>query len=72
MATIKVISKVGDTNHLKYGRLVRGKEYDIDEADFGDEIFEKIESVFARSKEAKQSKKEVATPARNGKKAKEE
>ncbi len=38
---IKVISKVGDTYHPKYGRLVKGMELEIEEADFGKEIFKK-------------------------------
>jgi hypothetical protein len=41
---IKVISKVGDTVHPKYGRLVKGMELDIEEADFGKEIFKKKSS----------------------------
>jgi hypothetical protein len=43
MATIKVTAKIGNTFHPKYGALVEGQEYTIDEADFGDEIFEKVD-----------------------------
>lgn len=41
MAVIKVIAKIGDTHHPKYGLLIKGQEYEIDESDFGDEIFER-------------------------------
>jgi hypothetical protein len=40
MATIKVIAKIGDTIHPRLGTLVKGEEYEIDETEFGDEIFE--------------------------------
>jgi len=45
MATIRVIAKVGDTYHPKYGSLEKGREYDIEESDFGDEIFEKTKGT---------------------------
>ncbi len=41
MAIIKVTSKISNTYHPKYGELVAGQEYEIDEQDFGDEIFER-------------------------------
>jgi hypothetical protein len=44
MATITVIAKIGNTFHPKYGALVQGQELQIEEADFGDEIFEKRSS----------------------------
>ncbi len=43
MAVIKVRSKIGNTVHPKYGPLEEGQVLEIDEADFGDEIFERYE-----------------------------
>jgi len=43
MATIKVKSKVENTIHPKYGPLKKGQILEIDEKDFGDQIFEKID-----------------------------
>jgi hypothetical protein len=42
MGMIKVKSRVGDTVHPKYGCLEVGRGLEIDEADFGDEVFERI------------------------------
>lgn len=39
---MRVIAKL-DTTHLKYGDLKTGQEYEIDPADFGDQIFDKID-----------------------------
>lgn len=39
MARIRVLAKVGDTVHPRYGRLTEGQELEIEEADFGEEIF---------------------------------
>lgn len=58
MATIKVIAKIGDTYHPKYGELVKGHEYEIDEADFGDEIFEKGTGLSPKQKKDKEQNKE--------------
>ncbi len=41
MGKIKVAATVGDTIHPKYGLLTVGQQYEIDEEEFGDEIFEK-------------------------------
>lgn len=42
MPKITVKAKIGDTIHPKYGLLVKGSEYLIEEEEFGEEIFEKI------------------------------
>lgn len=55
MATIKVIAKVGDTHHPRLGLLKKGQEYEIDESDFGDEIFEKQNSSAAAQQENKKT-----------------
>ncbi len=47
MATIQVKAKIGNTIHPKYGALVEGQEMTIDEADFGDEIFERSSLVLS-------------------------
>ena len=52
MATIKVIAKIGDTYHPKYGLLKKGAEYEIDEQDYGDELFEKISAEEQKNKSA--------------------
>jgi hypothetical protein len=39
---MNVIARI-ETTHLKYGALIAGQEYEIEEDDFGDQIFEKIE-----------------------------
>lgn len=44
MPKIKVTAKIGDTIHPKYGQLVKGDEYTIEEEEFGEEIFEKVET----------------------------
>jgi hypothetical protein len=41
MAKIRVIARVGDTIHPRLGRLVEGEEYEIEESEFGAEIFRK-------------------------------
>jgi hypothetical protein len=53
MAVIKVRSKIGNTVHPKYGPLEEGQELEIDEQDFGDEIFER----YVEDKEQKTKKK---------------
>lgn len=58
MAVIKVIARIGGTIHPKYGLLEQGKEYEIEEADFGDEIFEVKKEITARINNPKQHKKE--------------
>lgn len=58
MAKITVIAKIGDTIHPKYGFLVQGLEYEIDENDFGDEIFEVKKEIAAKINNPKQYKKE--------------
>ncbi len=42
MELIEVKAKIGGTNHPKYGALVKGKTYMIEEKDFGDKIFARI------------------------------
>jgi len=40
MAKITVKAKIDAGIHLKYGPIVKGQEYEIEEADFGDQLFE--------------------------------
>ena len=41
MPKITVKAKIGDTIHPKYGLLVKGEEYTIEEEELGEEIFER-------------------------------
>jgi hypothetical protein len=66
MAVIKVIAKISNTYHPKYGALVAGQEYQIDEQDFGDEIFERVKNKEIATPSARNDNLEIATPsARN-------
>lgn len=67
MANIKVIAKVGNTYHPRFGLLEFGREYEIDEAEFGDEIFEKQQSAKsiehgAKGTESKNTKRHALSP----------
>ncbi|GAB62648.1 hypothetical protein KSU1_C1052 [Candidatus Jettenia caeni] len=39
---IKVIAKIGNTYHPDLGLLVVGREYEIDETKFGDQLFDLV------------------------------
>lgn len=41
MAKITVKAKINGGVHLKYGEILEGQEYTIDEEDFGAELFER-------------------------------
>jgi len=41
MARIVVKAKIDGGIHVKYGEIAKGREYEIDEEDFGAELFER-------------------------------
>ncbi|PKN46761.1 MAG: hypothetical protein CVU59_05025 [Deltaproteobacteria bacterium HGW-Deltaproteobacteria-17] len=41
MAKITVKAKIDGGIHLKYGEIKAGQSYEIEEADFGDQLFER-------------------------------
>jgi hypothetical protein len=43
MPKIKVKAKIDAGVHLKYGPIIKGQEYEIEDRDFGPELFERPE-----------------------------
>ena len=43
MARIMVNARINGGTHVKYGPIIKGQQYEIDDIDFGPELFERPE-----------------------------
>ncbi len=64
MELIEVKAKIGGTNHPKYGALVEGKTYMIEEKDFGGQIFARINRKPGK-KASVEAKKKAPAPGQS-------
>lgn len=56
MAKITVKAKIDAGVHLKYGPIIKGQEYEIEENDFGNQLFERpqgFESPLEKAEKAR-------------------
>lgn len=60
MAKITVKAKIDGGIHLKYGEIKAGQSYEIEEADFGDQLFERPPGFESPHERAEREKREAA------------
>jgi hypothetical protein len=57
---ITVKAKIDGGIHLKYGEIIKGKEYEIEEEDFGDQLFERPPGFESPHEKADRERAEAA------------
>ena len=65
MAKITVTAKIDGGVHLKYGEIVKGKQYAIEEEDFGEQLFERPPGFESPHDKAAREQREAKTAADN-------
>lgn len=60
MAKITVKAKIDGGIHLKYGEIKAGQSYEIEEVDFGDQLFERPPGFESPLERAEREKQEAA------------